>query len=129
MTHVSSRPRYAAWFFPSIGGAADSPGLPAKSDRICLAFSAAYDDSFVRLILGDAYVNLTLQNIADGEPLGIYAKMDELPMFFAITFNNIRVSFIAFTLGIIGSLGTGFLLFRNGIMLGSFQYFFYQKRL
>lgn len=93
------------------------------------AFSAAYDDSFVRLILGDAYVNLTLQNIADGEPLGIYAKMDELPMFFAITFNNIRVSFIAFTLGIIGSLGTGFLLFRNGIMLGSFQYFFYQKGL
>lgn len=93
------------------------------------AFSAAQDDSFVRLILGDGYVNSTLQNIENGEPLGVYAKMDQFPMFLAITFNNIRVSFIAFAFGIIASVGTGFLLFRNGIMLGSFQYFFYQKEL
>lgn len=93
------------------------------------AFSAAYDDSFVRVIMGDAYVNMTLQNIENGEPLGVYSKMGQLPMFFAITFNNIRVSFIAFAFGIIGSIGTGFLLFRNGVMLGSFQYFFYQKGL
>lgn len=93
------------------------------------AFSAAHDDSFVRLILGDAYVNMTLQNIENGEPLGIYAKMDQVPMFFAITFNNIRVSFIAFAFGIIASVGTAFLLFRNGVMLGSFQYFFFQKQL
>ncbi len=93
------------------------------------AFSAAQDDSFVRLIMGDTYVNNTLQNIEDGEPLGVYAKMDQFPMFLAITFNNIRVSFIAFAFGIIASVGTGFLLFRNGIMLGSFQYFFYQKEL
>jgi uncharacterized membrane protein SpoIIM required for sporulation len=53
--------------------------------------------------------------------------MDESIMTFAITINNIRVCFIAFVLGIFFSFGTGFVLIRNGIMLGAFQYFFYQK--
>src|SRR5690554_2780115 len=34
--------------------------------------SAAYDDRFVRLILGDAYVNKTLENIAKGDPMAVY---------------------------------------------------------
>ncbi len=93
------------------------------------AFSAAQDQSFVRLILGDEYVNMTLRNIELGEPLGVYAKMDQFPMFLYITFNNVRVSFMAFAAGILSSIFTGFLLFRNGVMLGSFQYFFYQKGL
>ncbi|WP_305982364.1 stage II sporulation protein M [Roseivirga thermotolerans] len=93
------------------------------------AFSAAQDQSFVRLILGDTYVNLTLDNIEKGEPMGIYGSMAQTDMFFAITFNNIRVSFVAFAFGIACSVGTVYLLFRNGVMLGSFQYFFYSKGL
>lgn len=93
------------------------------------AFSAAQDQSFVRLILGDTYVNLTLDNIEKGEPMGIYGSMAQTDMFFAITFNNIRVSFVAFAFGIASSVGTVYLLFRNGVMLGSFQYFFYSKGL
>ena len=93
------------------------------------AFSAAKDQNFVRLILGDQYVEMTLRNIDKGEPLGVYAQMGQFPMFLYITFNNIRVSFFAFGAGIFASVGTGFLLFRNGVMLGSFQYFFYQKGL
>ena len=93
------------------------------------AFSAAQDQSFVRLILGDTYVNLTLENIEKGEPMGIYGSMAQTDMFFAITFNNIRVSFVAFAFGIASSVGTVYLLFRNGVMLGSFQYFFYSKGL
>ncbi|OHX64708.1 stage II sporulation protein M [Flammeovirga pacifica] len=91
------------------------------------AFSAHHDGEFVRLILGDNYVNMTLENIANGKPMDVYANSDELPMFIGITINNIRVAFLAFAFGILSSIGTGFLLFRNGIMLGSFQYFFYQK--
>src|SRR5690606_22548396 len=34
--------------------------------------SAANDDSFVRLILGDGYVNDTLDNIEDGNPVAVY---------------------------------------------------------
>lgn len=93
------------------------------------AFSAANEDSFVRLILGDAYINMTLENIDSGEPMGVYGSMAQIDMFFAITFNNIRVSFMVFAAGIILSIGSGILLFKNGIMLGSFQYFFFTKGL
>ena len=93
------------------------------------AFSSAQDQDFVRLILGDQYVNMTLRNIEAGEPLGVYAQMDQFPMFVYITFNNVRVSFIAFAAGILTSIFTGFILFRNGMMLGSFQYLFFQKGL
>jgi len=52
--------------------------------------------------------------------------MDEMTMFFAITFNNTRVSFMVFAMGIFLSVGSVYMLFQNGIMLGSFQYFFYE---
>ncbi len=90
------------------------------------AFSAAKDENFVRLILGDGYVNMTLENIEKGDPMAVYKGGEESTMFLAITFNNIRVSFMAFVAGILLSLGTVVLLFSNGVMLGSFQYFFYQ---
>lgn len=93
------------------------------------AVSTANDDSFVRLILGDRYVNMTLDNIENDDPMAIYKSANEIDMFLGITYNNIRVSFIAFAYGIIFSLGTGFVLFQNGVMLGSFQYFFYEKGL
>ena len=93
------------------------------------AFSSAYDDSFLRLIVGDTYVNMTLENIEKGEPMGVYGSMAQVDMFFAITFNNIRVSFMVFAAGIVLSIGSGILLFRNGVMLGSFQHFFYAKGL
>ncbi|MDF9800597.1 putative membrane protein SpoIIM required for sporulation [Catalinimonas alkaloidigena] len=91
------------------------------------ALSAAHDDSFVRLILGDSYVNMTLENIENNDPMAVYKSMGRSDMFFAITVNNIKVSFMAFVAGIFLSIGTGFVLLQNGIMLGAFQYFFYQK--
>ena len=93
------------------------------------ALSTAHDDTFARLILGDAYVNMTLDNIERGDPMGVYKDMQQSDMFFAITFNNVRVSFLAFVLGLLASVGTGFMLFYNGVMVGAFQYFFYQKGL
>lgn len=91
------------------------------------ALSAAYDDTFVRVVLGDAYVNSTLANIERGDPMAVYKGMDETPMFLAITANNIYVALLAYALGATLGLGTVWALFRNGVMLGSFQYFFYQK--
>lgn len=88
--------------------------------------STANDSTFARLILSDGYVDMTIQNIKDGDPMGVYGKMDQWSMFIAITSNNIRVSFIAFIFGFLTSFGTGFILFRNGVMLGVFHYFFVQ---
>ena len=75
------------------------------------AFSAAHDDSFVRLILGDSYVNMTLENIEEGKPMGVYGSLGEWEMFLFITFNNIKVAFIAFAFGIFFSAGTLWVLF------------------
>ncbi|MFP4342558.1 MAG: stage II sporulation protein M [Cyclobacteriaceae bacterium] len=91
------------------------------------AVSAAHDESFVRLILGDSYVNMTLENIDRGDPMAVYKSMGRGDMFFAITVNNIKVSLMAFAAGVVLSVGTGFILLQNGIMLGAFQYFFYQQ--
>lgn len=93
------------------------------------AFSAAKDDTFVRLILGDAYVDMTNANIDKGDPFGVYKKMDPFLMFLMIALNNIKVSCFAFLLGILCSVGTVVLLMYNGVMLGSFQYYFFSKGL
>lgn len=92
-------------------------------------FSAAMDKTYVRLILGDDYVNRTLANIEKNDPMAIYKSMDAANSFLYITRNNIQVSFIAFVAGIMFSAGTALLILSNGIMLGAFQYFFYQKGL
>lgn len=89
--------------------------------------SSLNDDTFVRLILGDGYVNMTEKFIEDGTPMAIYEKSRQSDMFFGITFNNIMVSFYAFILGIFFSIGTVYVIFKNAIMLGSFHAFFYQK--
>ena len=93
------------------------------------AFSAANDVDFVRLILGDSYVNMTLENIENGDPMAVYKKANETEMFIGITINNIRVAGIAFLYGILFSVGTLYVMMNNGIMLGSFLYFFYDKDL
>lgn len=91
--------------------------------------SSANDDTFVRLILGDSYVNMTLANIEKGDPMAVYKEMRQTTMFLGISINNIKVSFVAFLAGILLSFGTGFILFKNGVMLGAFQYFFFQEGL
>lgn len=93
------------------------------------AYSAAVDDSFVRLILGDAYVNMTLENIKEGDPMKVYKEANQINMFLGITINNVRVGLLAFAMGILAGLGTFFIAMQNAVMLGSFQYFFAEKGL
>ncbi len=88
------------------------------------AVSQNNDDSFARFILGDNYVNMTLDNINKEDPLAVYKSHTQLDMFFAITFNNIRVSFINFIFGIFTVFGTGYIMLKNGIMVGAFITFF-----
>jgi len=91
--------------------------------------SSFYDETYARLILGEAYVNLTLENIGKGEPMGIYSLGEPGSSFLFITFNNIKVSFLAFVAGVLFSVGSALILLSNGIMLGVFQYFFIKKGL
>lgn len=93
------------------------------------AFSAANEGDFVRSFLGDGYVNMTLENIEKGDPMGVYKKQGEFNMFLGITLNNIKVALFAFGYGIMLGIGTLYIMMQNGIMLGSFQYFFYEQDL
>ncbi|MBD3616332.1 MAG: stage II sporulation protein M [Gracilimonas sp.] len=86
--------------------------------------SSINDPSFVRFIMGDAYVNMTISNINEGDPLAVYKKAEEMDMFFAITVNNVRVSFYAFVSGLLTSIGVGVVLLNNGVMVGAFLHFF-----
>jgi uncharacterized membrane protein SpoIIM required for sporulation len=91
------------------------------------AISAANDGEFVRSILGDNYVNQTLVNIEAGDPVAVYKSGSNWGSFIGITLNNLRVGVLSFILGAFGGVGTVYILFQNCIMLGSFQYFFYEK--
>ena len=90
------------------------------------AVSQWLDPEFSRIILGNSYVDMTLENIENGNPMGVYDSSPEGNMFIGITSNNIRVSFMAFASGLLTSFATGFVLLQNGIMLGAFQTFFAQ---
>jgi uncharacterized membrane protein SpoIIM required for sporulation len=96
---------------------------------IVSAFSAANDQTFVRGVLGNDYMEMTEQNIAKGDPFGVFKDQDSVSMFLRIAVNNIQVSFMIFILGILAGLGTIWLLFNNGVMLGAFQYYFFSKGL
>ena len=96
---------------------------------VMAAFSAAHDETFVRGVLGDRYVDMTEDNIAKGDPFGVYKRDDQLSMFLYIATNNIQVSFVIFICGFILSIGTIWQLFKNGVMIGAFQYYFFSKGL
>ena len=72
---------------------------------------------------------MTLENIEKGDPMAVYKQQGEFNMFLGITINNIKVAIYAFAYGIFLGIGTLMVLLQNGIMLGSFQYFFYEKGL
>jgi uncharacterized membrane protein SpoIIM required for sporulation len=93
------------------------------------ALSAKYDDAFVRLILGDGYVNMTNENIAKGDPFGVYKHKGPVTMFFSIAANNTYVSFAMFLSGIFLGIGPVYMLLKNGIMVGAFEYYFFSKGL
>ncbi|MDL2257086.1 stage II sporulation protein M [Bacteroidales bacterium OttesenSCG-928-I14] len=92
-------------------------------------FSTIMDPDFARLILSDNYIEMTLKNISNDDPMAVYKDENMSDMFFGITLNNIRVSFNTFAAGLLTSLGTGYFILYNGIMVGAFQTFFYNEGL
>ncbi|WP_431200958.1 stage II sporulation protein M [Mucilaginibacter sp. P25] len=83
----------------------------------------------MRFVLSDDYVNMTNENISKGDPFGVFKSQNEFVMFWMIAKNNLTVTAITFVLGITLSAGTVINLFRNGLMVGCFQYLFISKGL
>lgn len=85
------------------------------------------DKQFTNLILGDDYVQMTLENIRNGNPLGVYASEDSLTSFLGITFNNVTVDVKMFASGILTCILTVLYTFYNGVMVGNFFTFMAQQ--
>jgi len=95
-------------------------------------YSSINNPEFVRGVLnrpGEDYVGMTEENIAKGDPFGVYKDENPFSMFVRIGFNNISVAFKEFIGGFILGIFTIIILFQNGIMLGAFQYLFFSNGL
>lgn len=92
-------------------------------------YSSMHNEAFSRSILGDGYVDMTEDNIAKGDPFGVYKSDNPFNMFIRIAFNNIGVAFRAFVGGFTMGLFTIYILWFNGVMLGTFQQLFFAKGL
>lgn len=93
------------------------------------ALSCAMDPDFVEVILGEQYVEMTMENIRSGDPMAVYKQKGALGMSVGITVNNLYVAFLTFVLGVFFSVGAIVMIVRNAIMVGAFQYFFIQEGL
>lgn len=93
--------------------------------------SSHYEKGFPEQILGSEYVEMTKDNIAKKDPMAVYKQDEEqkFMMAFRITINNIKVACYAFISGILFGLGTLFIMLSNGIMLGAFEYLFYEAHI
>jgi len=89
--------------------------------------SAIYESDFLGVIVGQGYIEETKNNIQSGDPFGIYKDRNYEVMFLEIAMHNILITILLdYATGIFLGIGTIYSLFINGIMLGSFQYFFFQ---
>ncbi len=89
--------------------------------------SSSNDDGFVKLILSPGYVDATEDRMDKGDPLGIYGEDNMVNTFLYITMNNIKVSILTFVVGIFVGIGSLYVIVKNGIMVGAFQYMFFAR--
>lgn len=91
--------------------------------------SSRIDPDFPRMILGDDYVDMTLANIENGDPMRVYKDSRPLGMTLGIAANNLFVALRTALFGVAASIGAVFIMLYNGIMVGAFQYFFIERGL
>jgi len=89
--------------------------------------SSIINPDFARTILGDSYVDMTLENIQKGDPMAVYKQSGPFGMTVGIAANNLFVALRTAIFGVLASLGTVFIMLYNGIMVGAFQYFFIEQ--
>ena len=92
-------------------------------------FSSMQDESFVRQMLGNEYVDMTEQNIESGNPFGVYQSGSSFLMWAGFMINNIMVSLMYFVRGLLFGVLTILALVRESVRVGAFEYMFYAKGL
>jgi len=96
---------------------------------ISSATDPGYAPDFFNHNVQPGYYDETISRIEKGDPFGVYKDDNPFSMFVRIAYNNISVAFKAVVFGVLFGLGTLFLMWTNGIMLGCFQYIFFSQGL
>lgn len=92
-------------------------------------FSAKQDQNFTRDVLGNGYVDMTEQNIEEGNPFGVYKSGNSFLMWLGLMINNIIVSLMYFVKGIFFGILSIYSMIKEAIRLGAFEYMFFSKGL
>jgi uncharacterized membrane protein SpoIIM required for sporulation len=87
-------------------------------------FVSRNDESLVRQLLGNGYVEGTQENIDKGNPFGVYESGNPILSWIYIMINNIWVSLRYFGEGIFCGIPTLFSLSREAARVGAFHEFF-----
>jgi len=87
------------------------------------------DSGFAEVIMGEYYMEMTRENIENGDPMAVYKQTSPFSMSLRITLNNIYVALRTFVAGAFFGVGSIVEMIRFGVMLGTFQYFFYDQGL
>ena len=92
-------------------------------------FSSMQDQTFIREMLGNDYVDMTEQNIEAGNPFGVYQSGSSFLMWAGLMINNIMVALMYFVRGLLACFLTIIALVRESVRIGTFEYLFYAKGL
>jgi len=83
----------------------------------------------MRNALPPGYVDMTEENIAKGDPFGVYKDDNMFSTFVRIAMNNTFVALLMVIGGVALGLWTLYSVWENDIMLGAFQYMFFKNNL
>ncbi|MBO6517068.1 MAG: stage II sporulation protein M [Bacteroidia bacterium] len=89
-------------------------------------YSSIQNPEFASVVLGEGYVQMTKENISNGEAMAVYTGGGTMEGFLRILENNARIDVMMLGLGLFFSFGALWVLIKNGIMVGVFQFFFVQ---
>ncbi|MFZ9387084.1 MAG: stage II sporulation protein M, partial [Chitinophagaceae bacterium] len=92
-------------------------------------FTSARDEGLARSVMGDDYINMTQENIENGNPFGVYESGNPVLSWLGIMINNIKVAVRDFVSGIFCGIPTFLSLGKFGIMVGTFDQFMASKGL
>ena len=92
-------------------------------------FSSTQDENFTRDVLGNGYVDMTEQNIEEGNPFGVYRSGNSFLMWLGLMINNIMVSLMYFVKGILFGILSIYSMIKEAIRLGAFEHMFFAKGL
>jgi len=85
--------------------------------------SARYDIDFVKMIIGEEYLNMTIENIKNGNPVAVYGQGSTWGEALFIIENNLKVGLNLYIFGIFAGVGSIYILFKNSVDISALLFF------